>query len=251
MIQRVRKRAPLVHCITNYVAAPFQANGLLALGASPIMADALEEVEDVAQLANSLSLNIGTLRPSTVKAMQRAGKVANRYNVPIILDPVGAGATPYRLECAKQLLDTLRIDVIRGNAGEIAALLDVNWQAKGVDAGEGSISLATLAQQAAKRFHVVVAISGEIDYVSDGTRVVAIEGGHALMERITGMGCLLSSVVASFVAVERDSFQATIDALQLYKKAGERAATYTTFPGQFQQHFLDALYYIQNGEDIK
>ena len=242
MIQQVRKQQPLVHCITNYVAAPFQANGLLALGASPIMADAVEEAKEVAAISSSVSLNIGTLKKETVEAMLLAGHAANAHGIPVILDPVGAGATPFRLHSVKHLLEALDIALIRGNAGELAALVDVKWQAKGVDAGSGTVDLASLAQSVAKQYGTVVALSGETDYVSDGTNTKAIEGGHVFMERVTGMGCLLSSVAASFIATNPQRvMDATVEALQFYKRAGERAAIDAKGPGHFQQQFLDAL----------
>ncbi|MBB4823360.1 hydroxyethylthiazole kinase [Sporosarcina luteola] len=241
-IQKLRAENPLIHCMTNIVVANFQANGLLALGASPIMADAFEEAADIAALSSCTLLNIGTLDASKIEAMIEAGKSANQHGKPVILDPVGAGATPFRKQAVERMLQNLDVTLIRGNAGEIAALANVEWTAKGVDAGEGSADIALVAKELAHHHRCLVAVTGETDMVTDGESIIRITGGHPLMTRITGAGCLLSAVCAAFLAIapsqEKDVIAA---ALAFYKKAGERAAANAEGPGDYSIHLLNAL----------
>ncbi|GKV57648.1 hydroxyethylthiazole kinase [Sporosarcina sp. NCCP-2222] len=249
-IQKLRAENPLIHCMTNFVVANFQANGLLAIGASPIMADAFEEAADIAALSSCTLLNIGTLDASKLKAMIEAGKSANKHGKPVIVDPVGAGATPFRKRAVGTLLQHLDVSLIRGNAGEIAALANVEWDAKGVDAGVGSADTASVALELAQRHHCLVAVTGEVDVVTDGKTVMRISGGHPHMTRITGAGCLLSAVCAAFLAIEpAEAKHAVASALAFYKKAGERAASKAEGPGDFALHLLNALYSL-NGSSV-
>lgn len=242
-LNKVRAKTPLVHCITNIVVANFQANGLLALGASPVMADAVEEAPEIAAAANCTVLNIGTLSKETIEAMILAGKSANQHNIPVVLDPVGAGATQFRKATVFRILEEVNVSLIRCNAGELATIAGVEWRARGVDAGEGDVDLPTLARETARRFDCIVAVTGETDVVSDGKRVKEIAGGHPLMSKITGSGCLLSAVVGAYLAVSAgENFDATYEALAFYKKAGEKAAQKSHQPGHFAVHFLDELY---------
>ncbi|MCG3088011.1 hydroxyethylthiazole kinase [Sporosarcina cyprini] len=242
-VNKLRADNPLIHCMTNIVVANFQANGLLALGASPIMADAFEEAADIAALSSCTLLNIGTLDASKLEAMIEAGKSANKHGKPVIVDPVGAGATPFRKRAVERLLQTLDVMLIRGNAGEIAALANVEWTAKGVDAGSGSADIAAVAQKLAQQHHCLVAVTGEVDVMTDGETIMRITGGHPLMTRITGAGCLLSAVCAAFLATApADAKDAVASALAFYKKAGEWAAARAEGPGDFSIHLLNALH---------
>jgi hydroxyethylthiazole kinase len=241
-VDKIKTDSPIVHCITNHVVSNFQANGLLALGASPIMGEAPEEAADLAMLANALSLNIGTLNNVSVNSMLLAGKAANKKGIPVVLDPVGAGATPFRLSVVKEILDKVQVSVLRCNAGELAAVIGANWQARGVDAGEGNADVRELAKEVAKRLGLIVAVTGKTDIVTDGETSIEIPFGDPIMATVTGMGCLLSSVVAVFLATEPDKpLAATAEALKFYGVAGERAANHAKGPGGFQLAFLDAL----------
>lgn len=239
--EAVRATRPLVHNITNIVVANFSANGLLAIGASPVMADAIEEVADMAMLSDALVLNIGTLGTMTEATMIRAGQAANEAGRPVVLDPVGVGATPFRRVVVEHILRHVRVTVIRGNAGEVATLIDAEWATKGVDAGSGTYHPKQLAEQAAKRYGCVVAITGATDIVSDGTITIEIAGGHPLMTETTGTGCLLSAVIGAFLAIEKDVMTATSTALAGYARCGELASEAATGPGDFPIYFLNAL----------
>ncbi|MGF7534639.1 hydroxyethylthiazole kinase [Bacillus mexicanus] len=240
----VRQHCPLVHSITNNVVTNFTANGLLALGASPVMAYAKEEVADMAKMAGALVLNIGTLSKESVEAMVIAGKSANDYGVPVILDPVGAGATPFRTESARDIIREVRLSAIRGNAAEIAHTVGVtDWLIKGVDAGEGGGDSIRLAQQAAQKLNTVIAITGEADVVADTSSVYTLRNGHKLLTKVTGAGCLLTSVVGAFCAVEENSLSAVLAAISSYGVAAQLAAQETANkgPGSFQSELLNKL----------
>lgn len=243
----LRRTKPLVHCITNIVVANFQANGLLALGASPIMADSLEEAAEIAAVSSCTLLNIGTLDPTTVDSMIAAGKSAIQHGHPLILDPVGVGATAFRKQTVDHLLDTLDFTLIRGNAGEIAAIAGVEWNAKGVDAGSGEGDIGDAAKQVARQNNCLVAVTGETDLVTDGEQVIRISGGHELMSLVTGSGCLLSAVAGAFLAVSHgDALQTVAESLALYKKSGEIAAEQSFGPGDFAMNFLNTLHSIES-----
>lgn len=242
MLDLIRTKQPIIHCITNHVVSNFQANGLLALGASPIMGEAHEEVEELALLADAVSLNIGTLNKQTLQSMLLAVKAVNNKGIPIVLDPVGAGATSFRLDAIHQLLEEVEITALRCNVGELAALAGVQWQAKGVDAGEGNVNVMKLAKQIALKYQFIVAVTGEMDIVTDGEKVVEIPYGSPLMSSVTGMGCLLSSVVAAFLAASPANDLVVVSkALHYYAICGERAAQLSKGPGTFQVTFLDEL----------
>ncbi|WP_282033922.1 hydroxyethylthiazole kinase [Metabacillus indicus] len=247
ILEKVRDQNPLVHNITNTVVTNFTANGLLALGASPVMAYAKEEVADMAMIAGAVVLNIGTLDERIVESMLIAGASANKHGVPVILDPVGAGATPYRTETAKMLSETLDIAVIRGNAAEVASLAGENWAIKGVDSGAGEGDAAALAVKAAKQLNTVVLITGKTDYISDGERLFSCKNGHKLQTKVTGTGCLLSSVAGAFCAVEKEYFFAAAAAAAVYGCAAEAAVErlYRLEPGSFQIEFLNELYHLE------
>lgn len=237
-LQKIYERKPLIHCITNYVVANFTANGLLAVGASPVMADAEAEVVEMARQADALLLNIGTLNERTVRAMQLAGKSANMYHVPVVLDPVGAGATTYRTQTVKALLAQIRVQLIRCNVGELAAIAGIDWRSKGVDSGEGTIDVIETAQQVAKRYECFVIVTGETDVMTDGDSVETISGGHINMTRITGSGCLLSAICAAVLASSTTPFDDLVAVLAEYKRIGERAVQPL---GTFQIELLNQL----------
>lgn len=241
-LEKLRRENPLVHCITNIVVANFQANGLLALGASPIMADSVEEVAEMSAISSCTVLNIGTLKQDTVAAMLIAGKSANEHSVPVVLDPVGAGATAFRRATVKKILHEIDVSLIRCNAGELAAIAGIEWNARGVDAGEGQVDISVIAKETAQKLDCLIAVTGEIDILTDGTRLLEISGGHPLMSKVTGSGCLLSAVAGAFLAISnKNDFEAVAEALRFYKKAGERASANASAPGQFAVHFLDGL----------
>lgn len=244
LIDRVRKERPLVHNITNMVVTGFTANGLLALGASPVMAYAHEEVADMAKIAGALAANIGTLNEEIIEAIIIAGQSANAHGVPVILDPVGAGATPYRSQAVERILDKVRIDVLRGNSSEIANVIGEQAVIRGVDASSDQQDLATLAKRAAHQLQTIVAVTGTSDYVSDGEVTYEISSSTELMTLVTGAGCLLSSTVAAFAAVEQNALIAATAAMAFYGAAALRAEEVSgaNRPGAFQIAFLDALH---------
>ncbi|MFP5113020.1 hydroxyethylthiazole kinase [Bacillaceae bacterium C204] len=251
-LEKVRKVNPLVHNITNVVVTNFTANGLLALGASPVMAYAAEEVADMAKIASALVLNIGTLNPQTVDSMIIAGKAANESSVPVILDPVGAGATRYRTETAQRIMNEVNVSVIRGNSAEVANVLGEKWEIKGVDAGASANGdIISLAVKAAQTLNCVVIITGKEDVVTDGETTYLVSNGHPIMTKVTGMGCLLTSVIGAFAGVESDLLQASVAALTSYGVAAEKAAAQTAEqgPGSFQIEFLNQLSKVST-EDI-
>ena len=236
----VRERKPLVHQITNYVVMNETANATLALGALPVMAHAREEVAEMVRLAGALVLNIGTLSPHWVEAMLTAGKAANEGGVPVVLDPVGVGATAYRTDTAKQILDEVDVTVLRGNAGEVATLVGVEAEVRGVESITAGDDAAAIARAAASALGVVASVTGPVDHVSDGDRVAAIANGHPLLAAVTGTGCMSSALTGCFLAVD-DPFDAAVAALVAFGVAGEDAARDAKGPGSFHAGLYDAL----------
>ncbi|TDB68105.1 hydroxyethylthiazole kinase [Arundinibacter roseus] len=237
----LRATRPLVHNITNYVVMNFTANALLALGASPVMAHAAEEVDEMVALSGALVINIGTLSTPWVSAMQQAMQTAARLGKPIILDPVGAGATSFRNQVLVQLLAQATPTVIRGNASEIRALAGLTGSTRGVDSTDSSLQSIEAARILHDRHGCVVSVSGAVDVVLDGKQVALIENGHSVMSQVTGMGCSASSVAAAFCAGGGSMFEAAVAAATTMGVCGEMAAERSTLPGSFQIHFLDAL----------
>jgi hydroxyethylthiazole kinase len=241
-LRRLRDAKPLIHQITNYVVMNETANATLALGALPVMAHAREEVEEMAAIAGALVLNIGTLSPNWVDAMLLAGRVANERGIPVVLDPVGAGATTYRTETAKRILDEVEITVLRGNAGEVATLVGVDAEVRGVESIATGGDPADLARQAGRQLGLVASVTGAVDHVSDGETVLAIQNGHPLMATITGTGCMSSALTGCFLAVNRDApLDAAAEALVAFGVAGEDAAQGANGPGSFHVGLYDAL----------
>jgi hydroxyethylthiazole kinase len=239
----IRERKPLVHQITNYVVMNETANATLALGALPVMAHAREEVEEMAAAAGALVLNIGTLSPPWVEAMLAAGRAANAAGVPIVLDPVGAGATTYRTTTARELLDEVEIAVVRGNAAELATLAGREAEIRGVESMASADSAAELAAAAARELGAVAAVTGAVDHVSDGRRSLAVSNGDPLLARITGSGCMATAMTGCFLAVRSgDPLVAAAEALVAFGVAGEDAARTAHGPGSFHAALYDALY---------
>jgi hydroxyethylthiazole kinase len=231
---------PLVHHITNYVSVSLVANVTLSTGALPVMAHAREEVEEMASLASALVLNIGTLDPRQTEAMLLAGSKANERGIPVILDPVGAGATSLRTKTAERLLSELGISAVCGNAGEVATLAGLSAEVRGVESLSGDAKEA--AEKAAGSLGVTVAATGETDYVSDGVHTLAVENGHALMGRVVGLGCASTAVVGCFAAAGGAADPETVaGALAYFGRAGEIAAEKADGPGTFEPRLLDAL----------
>jgi len=243
-LEAIRKKRPLVHNITNYVVMNWTANILLACGASPVMAHAAEEVEDMVSLAGALVLNIGTLTPAWVESMIKAGKKANELDIPVVLDPVGSGATRLRTDSAKRIIDEVRISVVRGNASETLSLAGEGSGAKGVDSVHGVDEAVGAAAILAKELKTTIAITGKVDLVTNGQQTFRIANGHPLMGYVTGMGCAVTSLIGAFLAVERDAALAATSALALAGVTGERAAKEALGPGTFQSALLDQLYLI-------
>jgi len=249
-LKNVREKRPLVHNITNLVVMNFTANALLACGASPVMAHAPEEVEEMVSFAGALVLNIGTLTPYWITSMLKAGKRANQLNVPIILDPVGSGATTLRTQSAKSLLNELDVSVVRGNASEVLSLAGDDSRTKGVDSIHSVEEAADAAGQLAKELGTTLAITGAVDLVTDGSRVCRISNGHELMGYVTGTGCAATALIGAFLAVQANSLEAATTALAYFGLAGEKAAEQANAPGGFQLGLLDALFRI-DGETLR
>lgn len=241
LFSRVREVRPLVHHITNYVTVNDCANVTLSVGAAPVMADAPEEVAEMAGMADALVLNIGTLSSAQVEAMLLAGQAANACGIPVVLDPVGAGATRFRTATALRLLDGLQIAALKGNAGEIGTIAGIQARVRGVDSAGIMGDPAEVCSRLAARLGCIVAMSGPVDVVSDGDRVAFVENGHPLMGAVSGTGCMAASVTGAFAAVADDRFAAAVAALAAFGLAGERAAERSVGPGSFRSGLLDAL----------
>jgi hydroxyethylthiazole kinase len=241
-LRTLRERKPLVHQITNYVVMNETANATLALGALPVMAHAREEAEEMVALAGALVLNIGTLSPPWVEAMLAAGRAANERGTPVVLDPVGAGATAYRTETAKRILDEVDVTVLRGNAGEVATLVGVEAEVRGVESIGVGGDPADLAREAARSLAVVASVTGAVDHVSDGDAVLAVANGHELLATVTGTGCMSSAITGGFLAAKPDDpLAAAAEALAAFGVAGEDAARDANGPGSFHVNLYDAL----------
>ena len=240
-INAVRTQSPLVHNITNYVVMNNTANALLAIGASPVMAHWVSEMEEMTAIASALVINIGTLDDKWIEGMLTAGKAARRRGIPIVLDPVGAGATSQRTEAAMKIIEECHPTIIRGNASEIMALVDAGVKSKGVDSSASSDDALESAKRLAADTGSVVVISGEVDYITNGTEVNTVEGGNPIMTSVTGMGCTSTSIVGAFAAVVSNPMVAATAAMAVMSLAGERAAEYSRGNGSMQVNFLDEL----------
>lgn len=241
-LQKIRETKPLIHNITNFVVMNYTANVLLSMGASPVMAHAENEVEDMVAFAGALVLNIGTLTDDWVASMILAGQKATALQKPIILDPVGAGATPFRTGSAKRIIEKTKVGVIRGNASEILSLGSKQSTTKGVDSLHSVADAAVTASRLAGELDTILAITGPIDLVTNGSRVLNVANGHALMPYVTGTGCSATATIGAFAAVDTDYLTAAASALAFLGLAGEMAGKTANGPGSFMMHLLDALY---------
>lgn len=247
----VRAKCPLVHCITNYVTVNDVANAILAVGASPIMSDEARDVEDIVSISQALVINIGTLNERTVESMLIAGRKANSLGVPVILDPVGAGASGYRCEVTDRLLREVRFTVIRGNLSEMSYIAGLGGGTKGVDSSltEKDRDPAAVAAAVSSSFSAVAAITGRVDTVCYGSRVARISSGCAEMGSITGTGCMLSGVIGAFVGASDDAFRAAAAAIAAMGASGEAAfaAAGARGNGSFHMALIDALSHVDDG----
>ena len=239
VLRRLGEGRPLVHHLTNYVTVNLVANATLATGALPVMANAVEEVEEMAATAAALVINMGTLDGDWVEAMVLAGKEANRRGIPVVLDPVGAGATGFRTRMPERLLSEVEFAVVCGNAGEISTLAGLAAEVRGVESIGGDAREAVV--EAARRLGTTVAATGEVDHVCDGERVLAVRNGHPLMGRIVGSGCASTAVVGCFAAAGGGDAETVASALAYFGRAGEVAAEGAEGPGTFEPRLLDAL----------
>lgn len=233
-LELIKRRNPLVHHITNYVSVNDCANITLTIGASPIMSDEIDDIKDLIKISNALVLNIGTLNNRTIESMVYFGKEANKINIPIVLDPVGAGATKLRTETALKILEEVKINVLRGNMSEIKSLLGVSFNTKGVDSTEKMDGAEYIASSAANRFNCVVGISGEVDVISDGKEIYKVSNGHNNLTKITGTGCMVTSLIGSFLGAGCESLTSCVASYivmgicgeEAYKKVGNNIGTF-------------------------
>lgn len=250
VLSEVRSKKPLVHHITNWVTINDCAQVTRNAGALPVMAHAREEVEEMVSLAGALVLNIGTLTSELVESMVLAGQKANDLEIPVVLDAVGAGATKFRSKKSFELIDRVKFTVLKGNSSEIGTLAGAEALTRGVEAESVEGSLTELARALALERKCTVAVTGAEDIVSNGQRTVMIKNGHELMGRVVGTGCMASSLLGAFNAVEEDSLKASASALAAFGVAGELAAGKTSEPSKFKTELLDSLYGLKE-EDLK
>ncbi len=243
--ERVKKNRPLVHHITNYVVMNSTANVTLAIGASPIMAHAHDEMEAMQAFSGALNINIGTLDEYWIESMLKAGKAASANGTPVILDPVGSGATELRTNTTRKILDEVDVKVVRGNASEIMSLSASDFKIQGVDSLETVESAKEGAMALASELGKVIAITGKIDFITDGKTSYTVSNGDPMFGNVTGTGCAATTVISAFNAVEENALIATTTALAFYGLAGEVAAKNSDGPGSFQVALYDALYSLE------
>lgn len=246
-IDLIRLKHPLIHTITNLVVMQTTANILLALGAAPIMAHAHEELDDIIQLAHALVINIGTLDPTWLAAIEYAQLAALKRRIPIVLDPVGAGASVYRTTSALAIIER-GVDVIRGNASEIMALLDNSITTQGVDSTQDSHKAVASAQSLAQHYQCIVVVSGKIDFIVSATQTVALDYGTPLLTKVVGMGCSLTAMIASFLSINPNYFNASVHAMASMGLVSEIAEKKSHGPGSFYTFLLDSLYAVQKND---
>lgn len=242
VITSVRKNQPLIHHLTNQVVMNFTANGLLAFGASPIMAKSEDEAADMARIADGMLINIGTLTKADLKAMIIAGKAANKREIPVVLDPVGVSATSFRKEAVQHILKEVQPTVIKGNAGELAHLANIPWQTKGVESiGDGNI--ADIAYTVSKLHDTTAIVTGKTDLIYSGENFMENHTGHPYLTKVTGAGCLLGSIISACLTTEHSLDEQVQAAVTFYGLAAEYAASQPEVSGSgtFIPHFLDAL----------
>lgn len=242
LLARVRQQKPVVHHLTNWVTIYDCAQIVKSIGGSPVMAHAPEEVADMARIASALVLNIGTLTTDFVEAMKLAARAANEQRIPVVLDVCGAGATPLRDQKTQELLAAARIDILKGNASEIARVAGMDVRTKGVDATEVEGDLLAMSQSLARQRNAVVVVTGREDLVADSRKAYRVGNGHELMSTVVGTGCMATSVIGTFAAVEADLVLAATCALADYGLAGELAARHAKGPASFKQQLVDCFY---------
>ncbi|KJD35947.1 hydroxyethylthiazole kinase [Tamlana sedimentorum] len=245
ILNSIKNTSPLVHNITNYVVMNNTANALLAVGASPVMAHAIEEVEDIVSISSSLVINMGTLSEKWIDAMLLAAKKAKTLNKPFVFDPVGVGASKYRSETAQRIINEATPDIIRGNASEIMALAQLTNSTKGVDSTVSSDTAVVAAEKLSKELNNTIVISGATDYIVTGNTIDEVTDGSALMPKVTGMGCTATSIIGACIAVEPNYHVAATVGMQIMGKAGNLAEKSAEGPGSFQIHFLDVLHQLK------
>jgi hydroxyethylthiazole kinase len=244
LLEQVRSERPLIHNITNYVVMNFTANTLLAMGASPVMAHSLDEVEEMVALAGALVINIGTPSKKWIESMLTAGRRANALGLPIVLDPVGSGATSFRTNTCRSLVTELKLTVVRGNPSEILSMAANSIKTKGVETTHTPQQALKVAKKVAKEINAVAAITGAVDVITDGVKTVRCYNGHALLGSVTGTGCAATATIAAFASVTSDSLEATAAGLDFFGLAGEVAGARAQSPGSFMICLLDALHEI-------
>lgn len=242
----VRRTVPLVHHITNYVTVNDCANVCICAGGSPVMSDAEEDVSDMAGIASSLVLNIGTLNRRTVDSMFSAGRKAKGNGTPVMVDPVGAGATPFRTDVSNRLIDELRPEVIKGNAGEMGVISGLGGEVKGVDSHGASGDVSDIVREVARGRRCIAAATGPVDYVSDGDVTLMLENGDRLLECVSGTGCMVSSMIGCYIAANGPSVWSVASAISAFNVAAEDAARAAKGPGTFKQALLDAVYNLDS-----
>ncbi|MFH1153519.1 MAG: hydroxyethylthiazole kinase [Pseudomonadota bacterium] len=247
-VTAIRHKAPLIHNITNYVVMNTTANALLALGASPVMAHALPEVEQMVGYAGALVINIGTLSDAWITAMTAAARRAGEIHVPVILDPVGSGATQYRTRTARNLAEEFRPAIIRGNGSEIMSLCRLDVRTKGVDSANSSDAALEAASALNRETGSIVCITGQTDYIVGGPVTHAVYNGHPMMPRVTGLGCTASALCGAFAAVNKNFDMAAAHAMAVMGIAGEMAARTARGPGSLQTAFIDSLYLMTEAD---
>ncbi|RLG14426.1 MAG: hydroxyethylthiazole kinase, partial [Candidatus Nanohalarchaeota archaeon] len=233
---------PIIHHITNYVTVNDCANVTLAIGAAPVMAHAKEEVSEMTSISSALLLNIGTLDPQQIESMLIAGKTANEKNIPIILDPCGAGATTFRTQTAKKLTEQLNITIIKGNASEIAAIADIEAETHGVELGAINTTPEHAAWTLAEKTNSTIIITGKEDIIADRTTTYTLRNGSPMTGKITGGGCMAASITASFTSIEKDPLIAGIAALTCFNVAQQLAEKKSTGPMDYKKKLIDELY---------
>ncbi|MDQ0214388.1 hydroxyethylthiazole kinase [Oikeobacillus pervagus] len=244
LFSSIQSKHPLVHHITNNVTINDCANVTLAIGGSPVMADAKQEAANMTKLAQSLVLNFGTLGEPSFESMILSGKMANHIEIPVIFDPVGVGATEYRTKRAQELLDQVEVSVVRGNQSEIAALIGEEGSTRGVDAGDIQIDPAKLAIHASQKLGAIIAVTGATDIITDGERMVEIHNGHPMMTKVTGTGCMSTSLIGSFSGCTKHLFAAAVAGTSVMSIAGERAYRFLQKPvgtATFRMKIIDEI----------
>ena len=251
LLESLREKKPLVHHITNWVTISECASITRSLGALPVMAHASEEVEEMVAISGALVLNIGTLTPELIDTMIKAGKQANKKDVPVILDIVGVGATKLRTESARKILDAVNVSVIKGNSGEIATLAGAMAEVRGVESISIQGDAKAHARMLAKAEKCVVVITAPVDIITDGSRTFLVSNGHPRMGEVVGTGCMAASVIGAFAAVEKDITIAAACAMSVYGIAGEMAAVDARGPGSMKQNMFDTIMAVGRKEIIK